>query len=231
MSDNPGNPPDPTLGTIPPGDATGGGAGASSGGKSTDWEASYKGLQTLHNKYKETSDKAIADATRKLAELQATLEETKLNAGSKDGQMTTLTKQVTDLNTQLEALKSESATKESNLARAKLIMSEFPELAKWEAQGLIAKGKDDEESKAILTKFRETMAGQLGVDLKNLLSGATPPGSGKTDLSGTGGNAAEETEDFVWKKLMETVGKEPKAAAEWQAKWDAIQAKKAQNKI
>jgi len=74
------------------------------------------------------------------------------------------------------------------------------------------------------------MAGQLGVDLKNLMSGATPPGSGKTDLGNTGGNAGEETEDFVWKKLMETVGKDPKAAAEWQIKWDAIQAKKAQTK-
>jgi hypothetical protein len=228
MSNDPGNPPDPTLGNPPSGGDTSGGAGASSGGKSTDWEASYKGLQTSYNKYKETSDRTIAETTRKLAELQTQFEETKLNAGSKDGQMTTLTKQVTDLTTQLEALKGEKATKEGDLARAKLIMSEFPELAKWEAKGLIAKGKDDEESKAILTQFRETMAGQLGIDLKNLMSGATPPGSGNTGLGNTGGNAGDETEDFIWGKMMETAGKDQKAYVEWQKKWDAIQAKKAQ---
>lgn len=228
MSDNPGNPPDPTPGAPAPAGGTGGAGGAPSGG--TDWEASYKGLQTTYTKLKENSDKTISEATRKLTEAQAALEEAKQGHTTKDSQMATLTKQVTDLGGQLEALKSEKATKEGDLARAKLIMGEFPELAKWEAQGLIAKGKDDEESKAILTKFRETMAGQLGVDLKNLMSGATPPGSGGTGLNNQGGNPGEESEDFVWKKLMETMGREPKEAAVWQAKWDAIQAKKAQPK-
>ena len=230
MSNDPGNSLDPTPGNspAPAGGATGGTGGAPSGG--TDWEGAYKGLQTTYGKLKENSDKTILEATRKLTEAQAALEEAKQGHTTKDSQMTTLTKQVTDLSTQLDVLKSESATKESNLARAKLIMSEFPELAKWEAQGLIAKGATDEESKQILTKFRETMAGQLGVDLKNLMAGATPPGSGNTGLNNQGGNAGEETEEFIWQRLMETAGKDQKAWAGWQAKWDAIQAKKAQSK-
>jgi hypothetical protein len=224
----PGNSPDPTPGAPAPAGGTGGTGGAPSGG--TDWEGSYKGLQTTYNKLKETSDKSILDTTQKLTEAKAALEEAKLGHTTKDSQMAALTKQVTDLNNQMIALQGGKATIEGDLARAKLIMNDFPELAKWEAKGLIAKGKDEAESKQLLTQFRETLAGQLGVDLKNLMSGATPPGSGNTDLGNQGGNAGDESEDFVWKKLMETMGRNPKEAAQWQAKWDAIQAKKAQPK-
>ena len=230
MSNDPGNPLEPTPGNPPAsaGGGTGGTPPASSGG--TDWEGAYKGLQTTYTKLKENSDKTIVETTRKLSEAQAALEEAKQGHTTKDSQMTTLTKQVTDLNTQLEALKGEKSIIETDYTRSKLIMKEFPELAKWEASGLLPKGKDEAETKELLTKFRDTLGTQLGVDLKNLMAGATPPGSGATGLNNQGGNPGEETEDFIWQKLMETAGKDQKAWVGWQAKWDAIQAKKAQSK-
>lgn len=220
-----GIPPESTPETTPPGD-TGGTPPAPSGGKTaTELEAQYVGLQKSYQKMKETSDAKITDATSKLAEAQAQIEELKQSTTTKDSELTTLTKGADALKQQLETLKGEKSTIEGNLTRAKLVMGEYPELAIWEAQGLLPKGSTEEETKQLLTKFRETMTGQVGAGVKATMSGATPPGSGQTNL-GANQNAGDESEDFIMSKLLETAGKDEKAYREWQAKYDVILAKK-----
>jgi hypothetical protein len=230
MSNDPGNPPGNTPGdTPPPGDGgTGGTPGVSSGGKTAaQLEAEYKGLQTSYNKMKENSDKSIAEATRKLAEAQAQIEELKQSDTSKTSQLETLTKGADALKQQLETLKAEKGTIEAQLSRNKLVMEKFPGLASLEAQGLLPKGSTDEETLQLLTKFNETLTGMISSGVKGAMAGATPPGSGGTGLNNPPGNPGDETEDFVYGKMLETAGVDQKAYNEWRAKYDAILDKKA----
>ena len=190
--------------------------------QSKDWEVSYKGLQTTYQKLKTQTDKAISDLNLKLQAATAQVEELSQGGTSKDSQLSVLQKQIADLTKQAETLKGEKTTVEAQLSRGKLVMGEFPELAPFEALGQLPQGNSEDETRAALTKFRETLSGVVGADLKKLMSGATPPGSGKTSPSAPPDNGAVETEEFVWGKLVETAGRDNKAFAEWQTKWDAI---------
>lgn len=230
MTDQP-KPPETTPGTPPPGGDTGGTPPAPSAGKTVaELEAQYKGLQSSYQKMKETSDAKVADATSKLEKALADIEELKQSTTSKDSQMATLVKGADALKLQLETLKSEKSTVEEQYNRSKLVMAEFPELSAFEAQGLLPKGKDEAETKQLLAKFHETLTGKIGEGVKTTMSGATPPGSGKTNLSTPPGTPGDENKEFVWGKLMETAGKDEKAFKEWEAKYDAILAKEAQSK-
>jgi hypothetical protein len=80
-----------------------------------------------------------------------------------------------------------------------------------------------EALKGLFGKFRDTMNVKAGNVLKDNLAGSTPGGR-KPDLSNA--NTGDETEDFVYSKMLETAGRDDKAFVTWQQKYDAILAKK-----
>ena len=195
------------------------------GGKTAEeWKASYNGLQASYQKLKETSDQTIADLQRQLAEAQTDLETSKQGKTSSDSQVETLNSEKTDLLAQIETLQSEKATLEGNLDRSKLVMSDFPELAAFEAQGLLPSGNGEDDLKAKFTSFRETMQSQVGTQVKSTLKGTQPAGSGRSTTSTTKTVEVEEDEDYVW-DMMSQASRDGNRVEfnKWQAKYDAIQ--------
>ena len=227
MSEPEGTPPE----TTPEPEGTGGTPPApskQSGGKTAqEWEASYKGLQGAYQKLKESTDKSIAELTLKLQEANQRFEETDQGVKSKDTQMSVLQQQIVNLTKQVETLSSEKETVQAQASRGKLVMTEFPELAPWEAQGLLPQAPTEEELRGALSKFRDTLSGQVGAGVKRTMSGATPPGTGKTSPSTSptpGGDV--ESEEYVWKMMVDAAGRNEVEFKKWQAKYDEIQAAK-----
>jgi hypothetical protein len=53
------------------------------------------------------------------------------------------------------------------------------------------------------------------------MAGAVPPASGKSSLTSSGG-APDETEEYIWAKMMENAGINQGEFLKWQAKYDQV---------
>jgi len=191
-----------------------------------EWEKSYKGLQAVLQKQKDASDKIIADLNLKLDAERQKIEELTQVAVSEKSQMTTLQTQITKLTEETETLSKAKARAEAKNERVNLILADFPELATWESQGLLPQAETTEGLVEALTKFRSTLGIQVGTQVQSTLAGAIPAGTGRADASSN--DSTPETEQYVWEQLVKYSGRDSEKYAQWQAKWDLIQAKKAQ---
>lgn len=230
MPTEPGTPPETTPETPPDGGNTGGTPPAPSkvdGKTAAEWKASYVGLQQANQRMKDGLETQVSDLTSKLETANAEIETLKSGGTSKDSQLTVLQTQVAKLTEQLETLQNEKKSTETELSRSKLVMADFPELAPWEAQGLLPQGGTEEETREALKKFRETLTGQVGAGVRQTMSGATPPGSGKTSPSTPPPDGSQENADYVWDQMAKYAGRDQAKFQEWQKKWDELQAKKA----
>jgi chromosome segregation ATPase len=189
-----------------------------SGTTKKDWEASYKGLQTLYNKLKRSHDELEA----KYAQAVQSSEEVTLKASDKDKSLKTLNDELTSLREQVKTLEGEKFKSDSKAARAQLIMAKYPELSEFEADGLLPNADTPEELETAFEKFREKLSKQSLRVEKEKTKGAPPD---DTDMSDKGTGTAE-SEDYVWDQLMKSAGSNPAEYAKWQAKWDEIQAAK-----
>ena len=159
----------------------------------TDYKEKYEALQAeLGKKEKEYTglqgtvqkkDDALKEAQGKLAEL----------TGSSAKFQSDLEKLMTEketLSTTLTEKEIALASSQTEAARAKLIMKEYPELAIFESRGLLPQtGPDDDEAKLkeLFGNFKTTMDALTGIASKktkeDLLSGGTPK---QPDTSGAG---------------------------------------------
>lgn len=195
----------------------------------TDWEKAYKGLQTTYNKLKETSDNTIADLTGKLEKNTADLTTFKNQASQFEEQAATLQKTIEDINQKLSTEQATSKQAAENLERARLIISEFPELAKWEADGLLPAASTVEEMRDRFTKFQTNLGSQVGQKVQQKMEGATPDDI-STGTSNTS-NAPAENEQFLIDEMIKVAAKKPLDEAKYselQGKYDALVRKKAQ---
>lgn len=224
---NQGNPPEitadaaATVGTAP--------AQSISGGKSAvEWEASYKALQGTYQKLKESSDKSVAEMTLKLQDALAKFEEVTQTGVSKDSQMGVLRTQVDKLAEQIKTLTTEKDALVKKTNRTQVILTDYPELAAFEAQGLLPNAEGIDELKKLFGNFRDTLTKTVGADVKKKLAGSTPAGTGGTSPATP--TEITEDEDYVWSQMMEYAGKDQKKFMEWEKKYDAIHAAKAASK-
>lgn len=202
--DNKGNPPEP--------------------GKTTDWEAAYKGLQKQLNTLQTSSAKTISDLTQKSTDLQTQLDAANAKLLEKDGVITTKETELKKLSDDLTGEKANSGKALSDLKRAKLIMKEFPDLAPMESAEILPVATDETELRTKLTAFKEVLKTQLGLQLQQTLQGGSPP----PPTNDGGSHAADETEDDLWAKMMQyggVHGKEKEYEAAYQ-KWLALQKQK-----
>ncbi len=188
-----------------------------------DWEASYKGLQSAFQKLQKKSETEVSELAMKLKAATEQVEAEKAGGVSKDSQLTVLQQEVAKLTENLAELSGEKTKADALAARQRLVLNEFPDLAMWEGQGLLPGGESEDEMREAFDKFRKTLTGQVGQEVKRSLSGASPAGSGKTSPS-----TADEvgSEDFVWQQMTKFAGRDQGEFEKWQSQWDAIQAKK-----
>lgn len=188
-----------------------------SGTTGKDWQASYKGLQALYNKLKKSHDELEA----KYAAVVQSSEETNLQVTNRDKQLEVLQTELGNLKTQIQSLEGEKAKTEGRVTRAQLIMAKYPELAEFEADGLLPSADTQEELEQAFQKFREKLLKQ-GVKLERQKTAGAPP---DTDLSNKSQDI-DEGEDYVWEQMIASAGRDAKEFSKWQAKYDAILAAK-----
>jgi chromosome segregation ATPase len=201
---------------------------AVSGSKTAaEWEAAYKGLQAAYQKLKTASDTKITSLETQLATVQTDLEGLKQGITSKDAQLGVLQSQVEKLNQEKTTIEAEKSKVVKGLNRTKLVLSDYPELASFEAQGLLPDAEDEEKLKELFGKFKDTMNARVGSDLKKEIAGTVPTGKAKTSASAnTSVSGDGESEEFVYQKMLETAGRDDAAFSQWQAKYDALIANK-----
>lgn len=171
----------------------------SSDNQPSEWEKRYKGLQKTQN----LQFKQLEAAKEQIETLKATIStmetEAKESTTTLDG-----------LNTQLEELTDEKTTLTETVdtltndkLRTKLILDEFPNMAEFEAKGLLPDGADVEELRTKLTSFQEQIEAMTNHQLSEDLDGSTPA---STD---TGQSADALSEDELWERAAQVAGKDP----------------------
>ena len=196
---------------------TAGKTGQTSGeGDQTNYQAAYKGLQVKYEKLKGQFDT-----------LELRYNEEVANHNEAKQGMTATEKTVQKLQAEIDMLKAQSSTQLADLskkdrivARQRLIMSEYPDLADLEGDGLLPTAEDDVTLKAALEKLRTRLKTRVGQETSKKLQGTGPEG-GKTGTGTTG--TSEDSLDYVWDKMVEARNKNSEADyIKWRDKHDAL---------
>jgi len=217
---------DQTTGTVDPtttnqDPAAGGNSGQPSKGDSKDWEASYKGLQGAYQKLQNSTTSQVADLEKKLAEANQKIEELSQGVTSKDKQMEVLVKQANDLQERINSAQGDAAEKEKKLSRLSLVLKDFPELAQWEAEGLLPGGDTEEQMRDNFSKFKATLDSQVGAGVTRTMQGASPPGGPQIPQTSLGGES-QESREYILAQMMRHAGKNSEEFNKWQSKLDAL---------
>lgn len=212
--------------------ATAGSSASTFEGKTAEeWAKSYKGLQGAYQKLQNETKTQVDTLNTQLADAQTQIESLKQGGTSKDDQLTVLQTEVAKKQEELTKLQTDKANADQQLQRKNLVMQEFPELASWEAQGLLPSADSDDALREQLEKFRGTLAGQVGAGVKQTLKGASPDLSGKTNTQDSDAANIEGSEDHWWDVMVANSGPngDPAKFNDAQAKYDALQELKKKN--
>lgn len=179
----------------------------------TNWEAAYKTLQRNHTALQQQVEALTGQNNSLTAQLATRAKE----HGDLQAQLQAQTAQATELSTQVDALTGERDTLNSTLARQKLIMGEFPQLARLEAEGLLPQAEGEETMRDVFTKFATTIEGIQQSAIQNLMDGASPepvPGQGDGD-----GKPVTLTSDQLWDKVVE-LSRNPSQSSEYERTYE-----------
>jgi len=193
------------------------------GTQTKDWAAAYKGLQSAYNKLQTKMDKLQEQYDAASSQSEEHLQ----GKSAAEKQLKTLGEEMETLKQQISTLDGEKTAAEAKIERSRLIMSEFPELAEFEAKGLIPNADTPEAQRTIFEQFKETLGGRIDTTVQSKMAGASPPGTSTTSTSSP---PPEESEEVLWRTMMKTAGV-PGKQEEYQAaqeKYDALQEKKSQ---
>jgi hypothetical protein len=190
-------------------------AGQGAAPKGEDWEGRYKGLQRLFDKQKVALDTLSATHQQTIDDLEDQKAKFRVLETANIG----LTNDIGKMGEAKTQLEKTIAERSFDKERMKLIVSEYPELAGFEAKDLLPTAPTIEELKPKLDAFRETFSGKTKEDVLKTLSGAggginNPPP--ETPL----------TKDQIYDKLSKLAGSrspaDQKEYAELQDKWQEI---------
>lgn len=182
----------------------------------TDWEASYKGLQRVNDRLQKKLDDLQAKYDVAVEELEGLKTSNKNDATMAEG----LKKSITDKDAEILRLKGELDKATAKQTRTRVILTEFPELAAFEGSELLPEGGTEEEIKEKLTRFKEALGKMVGEEILAKVKGAGPSSGPKKD-------AAELNEDQVYDRMVSLAGtQDPVLQQEYNQlleKWHAIQ--------
>jgi chromosome segregation ATPase len=166
------------------------------GDSTVDYEKRYKGLQRTYetlqakmNKLQEQYDQLVAEA-----------EGLRQSIRTHEGEKATLSTNLKTLETERDNLNKQISTHSLQQERMKLILREYPDLANFEAQGLLPNADTLEDLKPKLDTFRSTLTGMVGDNVRNKLSGSVPSVG-----SNNGGNVVRSKET-VYAELERLAG-------------------------
>lgn len=154
----------------------------------TDWEAAYKGLQRQMDKLKKQLEELQTKYDTAIEELEGEKQTHRSVAGEKEG----LLKMNVDLTSQVKVLQEQEANRTLEKERYGLILTEFSDLAFFEAKGLLPPGSNIDELRQKFTDFRDAL-GKTGNDkVQEVLRGT---GTGAVGDNNTGKRSKEQVYD------------------------------------
>jgi hypothetical protein len=166
---------------------------STSGGE--DWEARYKGLQKTAAK----KDSTIVELQEKLDKAIVDIEEVRTSSTTTAAQKAVAEKAKTDLEAQLNQVKSERDAMQKTLSQQAIIVNEFSHLGK--LSKYIPKAEDDETFKQNATIFATDIEEAVQARVKTVMSGATPPQpKGKQEM------ATESEEEALYHRVTSLAG-------------------------
>lgn len=186
----------------------------------TNWEDRFKGLQR-------TFDRRQKEYTKLQEQYDAILEQVetaKQDDRAKQTELEILQKAMEESKTKLDKLTGELTAQEARSKRATLIMSQFPDLAKFEASGLLPAAETEEDLIEKLGNFREALKTTVETNVQQKIVGASPDDTGSTSTVPV--LSASE----IYSRLTALAGRRDQASRdEYQQlleQWDRLQNKK-----
>lgn len=146
-----------------------------------DWEKRFKGLQKLFDK----QQKSLTDLQ---SEHATTIEgQEALKQAQKQAQtlLDSTKAELEALKTEKTSLSTQLSTEQAKAKRATLILAEFPDLAAFEAAGLLPAAADETEMRDKFTKFRDVYSGTVSKTVQEKLKGSSPAPTGVATTTAT----------------------------------------------
>jgi len=204
----------PETGTVPPTTAGASTPSTQQGGEN--WEERFKGLQRIYQK-KQGEE---VELRAKIDTLQASSEESKQSETALMKQLEDLKKLSEQASAELDNLNKELETQKFIGQRTHLIMSEFPELARFEAEGLLPSADTEDDMRAKFAKFRDTIKASVDSGVQERMVGVAPAGGAG------GGTTPTRTKVDVYAEITRLAGRrDPESRVKYDAlikEWDAL---------
>jgi len=139
-----------------------------------DWEKRFKGMQKAYNTLQDQHTKQATEFEEILGQVEELRAEVKNYEGEKQG----LQQQISEYDQMKADLETQIKTHSLQAERAKLIMSDFTDLAAFEAQGLLPQAETTEEMQERFEAFRQAFNTTVEKTTKNRVTGmGTAPSS------------------------------------------------------
>jgi chromosome segregation ATPase len=142
--------------------------------KGQDWESAYKGLQRKYDKLFDEHNQLLGTEN----ELNASIEELKQQVRTATTEKDQISIKNVEASEKIEGLQSQVNAFNATIERQKLIMSDYQDLAPFEAKGLLPSAQTEEEMRSVFDSFRETLGSQVQTATDEKVKGI---GTGKTE--------------------------------------------------
>ena len=170
------------------------------------WESAYKGLQKKYDKLFQEHTETLGTVD----DLNATIEELKLNVRTANTEKDQISSKHVTATEEKDGLQSQLNTANQTIERQKLIMSDYQDLAPFEAKGLLPSAQTEEEMRSVFDSFRDTMGSQVETATEEKVKGI---GTGPTDPK----EPKPLDADQIYNRMLSLAGSnDPEERREWE---------------
>lgn len=174
-----------------------------------DWEARYKGLQRTYDKLDKEHTALKGKYDQQQEEHETALQESRKKLNEYDE----FKKTFQALENDKSSLEKELASHRAQVDRTKTIMAKFPDLAPFEAQGLLPEAPTIEELETKLENFRKAIGDSVDKSALDKLRGYTPPSASNNQPPAT------QSKEQVYAELTRLSGRR---TPEQQARYEEL---------
>ncbi len=160
------------------------------------WEKRFNGLNTAYQKLQKKFETLEAERDQLLADKETILQDDK----SAKAQLTKLQADLQALTGEKEALSGQITSLQAQKERVSLVMSEFTDLAPFEAKGLLPPATTAEEMRTKFEEFRQALSSTVQQSVQGKASGAAPVSGGG------GGQPPTQSKEQIYAELTRLAG-------------------------
>ena len=134
------------------------------------WESAYKGLQRKYDKLFDDHNQLQGT----FDDLNATIEDLKQQVRTTATEKDQIATKHVEATEKIQGLQAQVNNSQATIERQKLIMSEYQDLAAFEAKGLLPSAQNEEEMRSVFDSFRETLGSEVQTATDEKVKGIGP---------------------------------------------------------